>query len=407
MEQFESLLVGVRGLIGVHGVVIGAGASLIFYLLEVFFNLNRPDGKRTFGDNAKSAFLLVCAVGAMAGGVHSFYQNYEVKSQTTTAAEVVTAIYDQCRANVEAAPEAQKIAMVGEDVVARMTFDQERRVLWMLRHQCLALAIQSLKPGTETLTQSGLLARDVSFGARILSFAPDEEGSIADTLWRIYGVGTADFIGTGHTVPRPRPDSVSSYSTAVLREYWVPNTCVTTRLAPELCPNRNLSAFYWRFHNTDPVARQTVRELLLGFIPDDADATAYEELTRRLTTPDGVEGERGEAPLLVRFQIFSESRYKGQFGRVENQQVFFSSLEDSIDLPLAEAFRLSGESDPAAADPTSEPDTVSFVWVYMPQSMNQFRLATWTNLFLMLRNVRVSTELRALASQMPPPQAPN
>jgi hypothetical protein len=83
-------------------------------------------------------------------------------------------------------------------------------------------------------------------------------------------------------------------------------------------------------------------------------------------------------------------------GRPEAQWVFFSSLAESVDMDIEQAFLLSGFSDPN--EQSSDEDTTAFIWVYEPQARREYTLASWSDLFSYLKRRSVAAPVEAIGN---------
>lgn len=395
-----------------YGAEIGAGASLIFLLIEVFIEGGRPD-KRSWKDNVKTGLLLAGAAVTMGFAYWSLQRNYEPMSATTFQAHTIRDFYDRCRARLEALPVTEQADLVGERFIRVPPDRRERAYPSALRHECLVLALQH---SDEQMTlermhdrtptrQSEWLYRDVALGNALLENF-EEEGSIGGVLYDVYGIDSEEFLGIGRSLPAASADIPGDrYSEAVVREYLVPNQCAET-IDATICATRSPRLWAWVFDSMESIDGKTVRDVLRDAAPRaGADTIEYQRLRERIF---------GEQPdlheptvLLARFHMFSINHYVGSAGRPEARYVFFSSLEDVIDLPMRDAYARSGASDAFRRNEGAS-DIRAFLWVYMPADGRGHWLATWRNLFLDLRRLRVHPRIReiATADKWPQSEAP-
>ncbi|MGE0743149.1 MAG: hypothetical protein AB7O98_17575 [Hyphomonadaceae bacterium] len=390
-----------RGLLDVlsqQGVFIGAGASLLFFMLEIFFDLGRTE-KRGFFENLKSAFLLLGAAATMVFAFFSLHSQYERKTFAARAASEIVPFYQHCVAEVMALPDETRAEIVENRLDRANPLAHQRDERSVLQFECLALAVQHSTPSPGQATQIGWLAQDASLGERLLT-AADDEASIAETLYRVFGVDTNEFLGIGRSLPITGDDRLSRYGEATMREYWASNGCVVTNIPGSPCDTRMQNAWGWRFSSMEQTGNYTLRQILadpdpaIRRLPDEGgDTPEYQALMRRLQAGGDLEEP---TPILVRYHVFPESYYVGTLGRPEAREVFFSSLADAIDLPIREAFTRSGADDPMNLR-AGAPDNRAFVWIYVPTSRDDYRLATWRNLFFYLRDVRVDERIREAA----------
>jgi hypothetical protein len=396
-------------LVNEQGAYIGAATALFFFLLEVFFDLGRTH-KRSLVDNAKTAFLLLGAFASMFYAFWSLQNEYEPMTEASRARRAITAYYDRCLERVQTFGPELKADIVSDRLVHVRENDRERTTDWLLQLDCLALAFRNAPVGADQTAQVGWLNKDVALGEQLLRGAEDDETTIASTMYRMFGVDSSDFLGIGRSLPLAEESSHSRYSEAVMREYWAPNVCVVTSIDPTVCPRRWTRAWGWRFDSLNHVQDLSLREMLLdpqrAVLPmEGGDTIEYRQFLDRLGRPGGLEEP---THLLVRFHTFPNSFYLGTVGRPEARHVFLSSLADSIDLPIREAFRRSGARDP---DETRQnaPDNRAFIWIYEPVTTDEYRLSTWRNLFAYLRELRVDSRVREAAEARdwaPPPHPP-
>jgi hypothetical protein len=383
-----------------YGVYIGAIASLIFFFFEIFFDLGRTE-KRGLGANLKSTFLLLSAAGTTTFAIISLRNEFEPKPAASIASERIAESYDACRARVFGGhvTQQQRAAMAGP--VSMFAEDKQGEAITeRLRLQCLAFAVQEVAVVEDAQPPSGSndnaptrLEYDVSLGERLLRGDNDDQETIAHVLKVMMGVYNDTFIGTGYTVPVSETDAESDYSDAALREYFAPNACAET-INPQSCPRRSDTVWAFRFEDPEAVRQMRVSEVLNGSPRQGADSWA--RVQARINERDW-----RRAPILIRFQAMPAEYYVGTVGRPLAEQVFFSSVEDTIDLTLEDAFRLSGETD-VFGDQGGNTDI--FVWVYAPLNRNGYAMATWRNMLDLLRARPVDPALRdiARAERWPP-----
>lgn len=400
--------------LGNQGTYIGAGTALILFLLEIILDFRRKTERRSFFDNAKSVVLLTAAGASIFYAFWSLQNQYEPISEASRAQREIVQYYNRCRERAVTLDAATKAEIVATRV-AYVTDAQrrERLTTMLLQLDCLALALDNAPVGEDQTTQLGWLHKDVALGLELLSAPAPEtdngepiaESSISDTLYLLYGINSEDYVGIGRSLPVTDDQNRSRYSEAVMREYWVPNQCATTGRAEGICERRWPRAWSWTLPGSGDFGTMTLRELINTTPPDSgADTPEFARLKERLAREGGLEQP---TELLVRFHTFPASFYVGTTGRPEARQVFFSSLADSIDLPVSQAFVRSGARDPAQLNQFA-PDNTAFVWVYEPNTVEEYRIATWRNLFALLRSTPVDPRVReaAEARDWTPPSQP-
>jgi hypothetical protein len=416
MESNGSAFAELLDVLGNQGTYIGAGTALILFLLEVILDFRRKGEKRNLFDNAKSVVLLAAAGASIFYAFVSLQNQYEPVSEATRARRDIVSYYERCRERAVALDDATKAEIVASRVIYVPDPGRRARLTTMLLQlDCLALALGHAPAGDDQRTQLGWLNKDVALGLDLLSApAPENangepiaDASIADTLYLLYGINSEDYLGIGRSLPVTNDLNRSRYSEAVMREYWAPNQCATTGRAEGVCERRWPRAWGWTLQGSGDFGTMTLRELIMTIPPDSGgDTPEFARLKERLGREHGLEQP---TELLVRFHTFPANFYVGTTGRPEARQVFFSSLADSIDLPVSEAFVRSGARDPAQLNQFAD-DNTAFVWVYEPNTVEEYRLATWRNLFALLRStpvdprIREAAEARNWAAPRPAPQ---
>lgn len=383
--------------INTHGVTISAAASLILFLMQVVIDSGRTE-KKSGGAIVRTFVLIGCAVLTMGYAIYGLYSNFEQKTHTTRATEAIESYYDRCSERVSSlSPERQR-QLLGERTSRVRPGDAERVSTYLLRYDCLSLAMRSYRAGTGQQTVSERLALDASLGARLLADGSEGgedliEGSIADTLKVMMGIDRDEFTGLGRSLPIvDNRGSHSRYTEAFLREYWGPNLCAES-IDTNICPQRWPRAWAWHLKNLADVRGMTLRQLILEIDPAEGAGTAQLEAMReRVRTGSLTE----PAALLVRFQIFPVQYYAGTVGRPEAQWVFFSSLAESVEMDIEQAFLLSGLSDPN--EQSADDESTAFIWVYEPQVRREYRLASWSDLFAYLSTRNVEAPIIAIGN---------
>lgn len=396
-----------------YGAEIGAGASLIFLLLEVFIEGGRPD-RRSWKDNIKTVLLLAGAAVTMGFAYWSLQRNYEPMTSTTFQADTIREFYDRCRTRLETLSVEEQADLVGERFTRIAPERRADAYPIALRHDCLALAIrhadermneEKMHP-VEPNRQTAWLYQDIALGNALLEdFRAD--GSIGSVLYDVYGVNSEEFLGVGRSLPANNTDdaNASRYSEAVVREYLAPNLCAED-FNKANCPQRSTRLWAWTFTSMEEVEGKTVRDILRDMAPrqgGEAGNVEYQRLRERVLgeTPDFDE----PTTLLARFHMFPKDFYVGTAGRPEARYVFFSNLEDVIDLPLREAYARSGADDAFRRNESGR-EINAFLWIYMPADARGAWLATWRNLFIDLRRLRVHPRIQEIATaERWPPRA--
>jgi hypothetical protein len=401
MEQLNSQTL--LDFINQHGVTISAAASLILFLMQVALDNGRME-KRSLGAAVRSFVLICAAVLTMGYAIYGLYNNFEQKTQTTRAVDAIGKYYDRCSARIASLSPARQRQLVGERASRVRADDAEWVTTYLLRYDCLSLAMRAYNSsGGRHMVAEGL-AHDTSLGARLLgrgSVAGEDasEGTIADTLKAMMGIDREEFTGLGRSLPIVDTQSDRMrYTEALLSEYWAPNVCAET-VNTDICPQRWPRAWAWRFTNLGDVRGMTLRQLILEMEPAAGSGTLQLEAMRdRLRTGS----LRDPTTLLVRFQIFPQRYYAGTVGRPEAQRVFFSSLAESAELEVQQAFLLSGMSDPN--EQSTDDDSTAFIWVYEPQTRREYTRASWSDLFVYLSRRNVEAPVAAIGNARNWPQ---
>ena len=69
--------------------------------------------------------------------------------------------------------------------------------------------------------------------------------SVADALWREYGIDTVAYLGTGYSVPFMPAGAVAPYWQGTQREYFVPNSLRRGHQF-RVCPAADPDVWTWR-----------------------------------------------------------------------------------------------------------------------------------------------------------------
>jgi hypothetical protein len=190
--------------------------------------------------------------------------------------------------------------------------------------------------------------------------------SVADALWREYGLDSVAYLGTGYSVPMTQA-GVAPYWAGEQREYFVPNLCAQT-IDPVMCPTADPDVWTWRL---------TGAQLRAGL--DRPVASILKGNTRKLmarvrAAPRG----DGLPNALVRFGLLDPSSYKGSFGRPGAARVFFADYAQVSGKTLRQALIATGAST-LIANP--DPHQEFFIWIYAPGAQSKAVPASWHALF--------------------------
>jgi hypothetical protein len=186
---------------------------------------------------------------------------------------------------------------------------------------------------------------DMRAGFMLLSIKP-----IQEVFYKYFGISARSFIGSGATVPWSHG---SEYKNAQAREFLIPNY-----------PETHKFVWTWRISPEQVAGRgRKVRDLIETVRPEESSNKEY-DLANALPTLKKIMYDPLSQPPVIRFQQFSESKYKGTLGRPEAYRVFAVSLADVYEYQIEHAVRASGFLWDAS-NPTSS-DTRLFVWIYIP-----------------------------------------
>ncbi len=383
-----------------HGVTVSAAASLILFLMQVVIDNGRTE-KRSMGALVRTCVLIGTAVLTMGYAIYGLYSKFEQKTQTTLAMEAIQSYYDRCSERMLSLSPERRQQLVGDRTARASAEKKEEVAIELLRYDCLSLAMKSYRDVNGQHTVSERLALDASLGARLL--ADGSDGSISDTLYTMMGIKREEYTGLGRSLPiSDNRGTDARYTEAVLQEYWVGNVCAET-INTDVCPHRWPLTWAWRYQNLSELRQMTLRDLILTQEPAEGSGTPQLAAMReRVRT--GAWDE--PTSLLVRFQIFPQQYYVGTIGRPEAQRVFFSSLAGSINLNVEDALLLSGQTDPN--EESTADGSMVFIWVYEPQTTRDYLLASWSELFVYLRDRNVEAPIISIADAREwPPQTTN
>jgi hypothetical protein len=210
-------------------------------------------------------------------------------------------------------------------------------------------------------TVSGELLYDLRTADAMLSIP-----SVADALWREYGVDTVAYLGTGYSVPLT-PAGVAPYWQGMQREYFVPNLCAQT-IDPAICPKADPDVWTWRLTSAEMKAAldKPIGALLKG---------NTQTLKRRIGAAPRNDGLPNA---LVRFALLDPANYKGTFGRADAKRVFFADFTQVSGKSLRAALVATGAST-LIANPN--PNQAFFMWVYAPGKNTNAAAASWRAVF--------------------------
>jgi hypothetical protein len=391
----EQTAQGLVDIISEQGVFLGAGASLLFFFLQVYLDVGRVEA-RGWADNLKSAALLLGALVTMIFAFYSLHSEYERNTYAGAAESVIVPYYRNCVERVsEFAPEV-KNEIVRARLARANPLAADENTSSLLQLECLALAVQRAPPGEDQTTQVGWLMQDVGLGDRLLRTDPNDPTSISATLYEMFGINTDKYLGIGRSLEISGDTPDPRYHEATLSEYWVANDCAIG-IEGGACAERAYNVWGWRFSSFEALENQTVRQLLTAVPPEQGENTPeFQQLRTRLQKGENL---NSTTPALVRFHLFPQNYYVGTVGRPEALEVFFLSLQDTADLSVREAFLRSGADDPLQLRRRDTPDNRAFIWVYVPTTPSEYRLATWRNLFAYLRGMRVDERVREVADR--------
>jgi hypothetical protein len=190
--------------------------------------------------------------------------------------------------------------------------------------------------------------------------------SIADALWREYGVDSVAYLGTGYSVPLT-PAGVASYWQGTQREYFVPNLCAQTADSA-LCPAADPDVWTWRLTSGQMKAAldRPISAIMKG------DTRKLRSRMRAAPRDDGLPNA------FVRFALLNPGNYKGTFGRADAKRVFFADFAQVSGKSLRQALIATGAST-LIGDP--DPGQVFFIWIYAPGGNTKAAAASWRAVF--------------------------
>lgn len=190
--------------------------------------------------------------------------------------------------------------------------------------------------------------------------------SVADALWREYGVDSTAYLGTGFSVPVTQA-GLAPYWQGVQREFFVPNLCAQA-VDPMVCPVADADVWTWRLTSAQMKAAldRPVTAILKGNL---------RVLNQRLKGPPRADGLPNA---LVRFGLINPSFYKGTFGRPDAKRVFFADYGQAAGKSLRQALIATGAT---TLIENPNPDQDFFVWIYAPGADAKATPASWHALF--------------------------
>jgi hypothetical protein len=231
-------------------------------------------------------------------------------------------------------------------------------------HSCLAKAYKDrARPVIDNPqhSASGDLFYDLRTAVAMLAIP-----SVADALWREYGLDAIAYLGTGYSVPAS-PAGLAPYWQGVQREYFVPNLCAQA-IDAAVCPAADPDVWTWRL---------TSAQLNAGL--DRPMAALLKGNTRILMARLRAAPRSDGLPnALVRFGLLDPSLYKGTFGRSEAKRVFFADYAQVSGKTLRQALIATGAS---TLIEKPDPAKAFFIWVYAPGADAKATPASWHAVF--------------------------
>ncbi|MGN6516617.1 MAG: hypothetical protein ACTHLR_12360 [Rhizomicrobium sp.] len=358
-----------------YGIYAAGIAAVLSYLAEVYSGLRRT-GPATTWSNVKMIARLGVTTISVGVALFILVAQYEKKTGVAKAAEDIVFTYHDCLDATKDIPAAEIGAMAAE------------RPPHPVELQCLAFAVKKFAPDHAAEQASVALAEDEELGHRLLN-DPAKDNPISNTLYDSFGINGDTFLGTGYSVPRAKDDEEIRYGDARMREYLVPNYCA---MSNPPCARRYDTIWSWTVEPRHLSDYDNI-ESLLETRDANADPQAFRDLWKR---------QGKSAGWLIRFQMFPRQKYKGTVGRPNATYVFFSELDQALKMSLRDAVRTSGSTS-KEIDSASD-DKMVFVWVAAPAETNDYtKIATWQNVFLLLKNVDVSDSVKAKMVRRSPP----
>ena len=190
--------------------------------------------------------------------------------------------------------------------------------------------------------------------------------SVADALWREYGVDSVAYLGTGFSVPVTQA-GLAPYWQGTQREYFVPNLCAQA-MDPVACPTADPDVWTWRLTGVQMQAAldRPVTAILRGNV---------RVLNQRLKAGPRADGLPNA---LVRFGLLSPGVYKGTFGRTDAKRVFFADYVQAAGKTLRQALIATGAT---TLIENPNPNQDFFIWIYAPGADSKATPASWHALF--------------------------
>jgi hypothetical protein len=255
--------------------------------------------------------------------------------------------------------------------------------------QCLAHAVQVSYAAEPQLHQNAPGAEQFRAHVRLADVLLSIK-DVPQILSNSFSIDAQQFLGYGYSLP----ERATRYSDAATREYLIRNRCATTGKAAGPCaqakPSKQL--FTWVLVPSDIAAdpNEKISSLLKRMPPQ-----ANEDLFKRFSANFDKDRATTSLPPLIRFSKFSENDYMGTVGRSSATYVFFSSLADMWDRNIPEAELVSGRI--ANALSAGDDHERIFIWAYFPAGSDDARVATWENVFAILkREIKVDPDIAAM-----------
>jgi len=354
-----------------RGPFVAAFASMIFVMIDVV--AVRWRRTRPVAPKANRLLELLNSFGLMFGivvatglGLYSVNTRWMPKTPEVIWQEQITESLERCLARLEALPFERRQRLVEQ---LRMNFDS-------LDLQCLAMAIRDARHAEITVpadaSVSDHLRVTMLHGLKLL-----EIPSANKILRAAFGIRRETFLGYGFSLP-------GDSSEPRAHEYLVKNQCSTSSRASGPCSQPNSGSrevFTWILSPSDVTPDETIGNILKRVPPEDS----REDFASILAAIDS--GRLAKSPpLLIRFSKFVISNYAGTIGRADASYVFFSNLAEMWDKSIPASETLSGRlPDP---DAQGKPGLRVFIWLYYPSSADDGRLATWQNIFALLKSLK-------------------
>jgi hypothetical protein len=349
-------------------------AGAIFTLSEFWFNAREGSGERDQRHYFRSALLLIGSIAGTGYFAYALLTTWEPKDPMRVWQQTFSIELQDCLTRAHAAENGIVIKGGAWDYTDHLNFEC-LDYAWG-RHP-INDAPKDVAQRFQFTQRRGQLVQDISLsidGAPVLT---------SKILEKFFGIYRDTFIGAGLSLPTPTGDVPPNYGAARLREFLLPNYCAD-EVGSKRCPPGSRSGQIWTWV-IDSTTLSTQPNLTVSQIVTQLEPQSSKNEWDKINVKTWLETGSDDREMLVRFSQFPISAYQGSVGRAEAEYVFFSSLRETWSRSLINAAQYSGRNPPKTDKVASNPPI--FLWVFVPNFRDEFTLATWENVFLILDNI--------------------